>query len=373
MSSIVKNIWENIRLSAVLIGTVVGAGFVSGAELVRFFPTENFLPCAVLAALLIFLGFALLFACGRKYGGFEGTLAHVFKKFAPAVRWLVLAASLLTSAGMLAGLDSVMLEGFGVPKSLPVLSVGVLVAVYFLSEKGTAAIGWVNICLVPAILLFVGSLAFRPVDFGYAFYPARDPFAAMWLVFLYAGMNVFLFAPVVCDLGAKRAGGAGAAAAASLVIGGSIVVILANIYAAGANAIGADMPLLSVMGVNTAMGKIFAAVSAFGIVTTLFSSYYPLHARARRCARPKLARVLVCAAAFVFSRFGLKNIVAFAYPVLGLCGLFFLCACAFAEKIRKKIPSRRLRAGRRGASLRVLDQQLFRQNDEKVHSRSQNT
>lgn len=331
-----KKAGETARLSAILIGTVVGAGFVSGAELVRFFPTENFLPCAFLAALLIFAGFALLFRCGKKYGGFEGTLDGVFKKFAPAVRLLVLAASLMTSAGMLAGLDSVMAEGFGVPKSLPVLSAAVLAAVYFLSEKGTAAIGWINLCLVPAILLFVASLAFRRTDFSYAFSPSGEPFSAVCYVFLYAGMNVFLAAPVVCDLGAKSRGCMGASAAASAAVGASIVIILANIYAAGANAIGADMPLLSVMGAETVRGKIFAAVSAFGIVTTLFSSYYPLHARAQRTERPRAARACVCGAAFLLSRFGLKSIVGAVYPALGAFGVFFLAVCAVILVSAKK-------------------------------------
>lgn len=335
MISFVKKAGKGVRLTAVLVGTVVGAGFVSGAELVRFFPTENFLPCAVLAALLIFLGFALLFYCGKKYGGFEGTLCRVFKKFAPAVRLVILAASLMTSAGMLAGLDSVMLEGFGVPKSLPLLSVGVLAAVYFLSDKGTAAIGWINLCLVPAILAFVASLAFRKVDFAYAFLPAGEPFWAMLYVILYAGMNVFLAAPVVCDLGAKSEGCTGAAVAASLVIEASIVIILANIFASGANAIGADMPLLAVVG-RGAAGKIFAVVSAFGIITTLFSSWYPLHARAAKCKKPKTVRALLCVGAFFLSRFGLKNIVGFAYPLLGLCGVLFLAACALRSFLPKK-------------------------------------
>ena len=330
MCNLLKRAGKGLRLTAILVGTVVGAGFVSGAELVRFFPSENFLPCAFLAALLIFLGFALLFACGKKYGGFDGTLAHVFKKSAPAARWVILAASLMTSAGMLAGLDSVMLEGFGVPKRLPVLSVCVLVCVYFLSSKGTTAIGWINLCLVPAILAFIGSLAFGDIELNYAFTPAGESFSSLCLIMSYAGMNVFLAAPIVCDLGAKNKNCTGAAAAASVAIGAGIVIILANIFASGANAIGADMPLLAVMSADSLAGKVFAAVSAFGIVTTLFSSWYPLHERAMRSRRPTAVRVALCAAAFILSRFGLKNIVGAVYPVLGGAGIVFLCACALA-------------------------------------------
>ena len=114
---------------------------------------------------------------------------------------------------MLAGLDSVMLEGFGVPKVFPVLSLGVLIGVYFLSERGTVAIGWVNLCLVPAIVAFVVSLAFRRVDFDYAFTPAGEGIYSVLYVMLYAAMNVFLSAPVVCDLGARMKKTAGATAA----------------------------------------------------------------------------------------------------------------------------------------------------------------
>ena len=46
MCNLLKRAGKGLRLTAILVGTVVGAGFVSGAELVRFFPSENFLPCA---------------------------------------------------------------------------------------------------------------------------------------------------------------------------------------------------------------------------------------------------------------------------------------------------------------------------------------
>ena len=43
---------------------------------------------------------------------------------------------------------------------------------------------------------------------------------------------------------------------------------------------------------------------------------------------PRAVRLIVCAAVFVLSRLGLKNIVGYAYPALGLCGAFFLIMCA---------------------------------------------
>jgi len=48
---------------------------------------------------------------------------------------------------------------------------------------------------------------------------------------------------------------------------------------------------------------------------------------------------------FVLSRFGLKTIVGFADPLLGLCGGIFLAACAAEYFWRKKSPRC---AGQRG-------------------------
>lgn len=316
-----------VKTFCTLVGTVVGAGFVSGAELVRFFPENGFASYAYLAAILFFFGFALLFACGRRFGGFEGLMQAAFGRLAPAVRALVLVCSLIICAGMLAGLDSVMYEGFSVPKYLPVLSVTVLVAVYFLCDKGIGAIGVVNACLVPAILLFVAWLACGELNFG-GEYSTEESFRNMTDVFLYAGMNVFLAAPIACDLG-MRAGKAGTCACfgASAVIGVSIAVILATIFAAAG--ISADVPLLSAIGGGVA-GKLFSAVSAFGIVTTLFSAYYPLHERARISSHPRTGRIVACVAAFGLSRMGLRAIVSNIYPLLGGAGLIFLAACLFA-------------------------------------------
>ena len=316
-----------VKTFCTLVGTVVGAGFVSGAELVRFFPENGFAAYAYLAAILFFFGFALLFACGRRFGGFEGLMQAAFGRLAPAVRALVLMCSLIICAGMLAGLDSVMYEGFSVPKYLPVLSVTVLVAVYFLCDKGIGAIGVVNACLVPAILLFVAWLACGELNFGGAYSP-QDSFRNMTDVFLYAGMNVFLAAPIACDLGARaKKTGISACAAASAVVGISIAVILATIFAA--DGILAEVPLLRAIGGGVA-GKMYSAVSAFGIVTTLFSAYYPLHERARISSHPRTGRIGACVAAFGLSRMGLRAIVSNIYPLLGGAGLIFLAACLFA-------------------------------------------
>ena len=171
-------------------------------------------------------------------------------------------------------------------------------------------------------------------------------------VLLYVARNAVLAAPGVCDAGAKGQGSAGCAVSAAL-IGFCIAAVLANITHEGAGALSAEMPFLYVVGKNAALGRVFSAVCLCGILTTLFSSYYPLHSFANGKKRAPLWRALFCVAAFLLSVLGLKQIVRLIYPLVGGAGTVFLAAVAV-----------------RGRGL-FFGEQLFRQRHERVHARRQ--
>lgn len=61
---------------------------------------------------------------------------QLFQKFAPAVHAVFGLCCFVICATMLAGIDSVFFEAFGIPKSVPVLSAAVLAAVFFICRKG---------------------------------------------------------------------------------------------------------------------------------------------------------------------------------------------------------------------------------------------
>ena len=339
-----------------LTGSVIGAGFISGAELVRFFPSQGFLPYIAAAALLFFGCFFLLFECGRRYGGFAGTVQAVFGRRAALVRAAVLVGSFVTCGSMLAGLAALAGEGFGLGAWRYLVSLAGVLLVFALAHAGMRGLFAVNLVLVPAILLFLAFYAAAPGAEAYVRQPAQtDAFGGMVRVLLYVSMNVFLAAPVACDAGAacggRGTGGAGCALAAGLV-GFGAAVVLANIAAAG-DALYAEMPFLRAVGAGGAAGVVFAAVSACGIFTTLIASYYPLHNLFGGKKRAPLGRALLCACMFLFSLFGLTHIVRFVYPLIGGAGLAFLAACAFS--LRRSF----------------FDEQFFRQRDKRVHARRQ--
>ena len=88
---------NTLKTALVLIGTTIGAGFITGAELLRFFH-EGYLGALFLSCLLYFFVCVFFLRLGRKYGGYEGALRALFRSAAPAVRPLPAAATPVPTA-----------------------------------------------------------------------------------------------------------------------------------------------------------------------------------------------------------------------------------------------------------------------------------
>lgn len=356
-----------VSLAAALVGTVIGAGFLSGAELVRFFPAQGILPHAAVAAGLFFLCFLFLYRLGGACGGFAGVLAQ-FGKAAPLLRAVLLASSFVLCAGMLAGMESLACEGFGLALPFPLLSLLALFPLYFLSGRSMRGLYAVDVALVPLILLFIVTQAGGALQ---SMQPEASDRAAASLVgvCLYVAMNAFLAAPVICDAGAadvaKGTAGVGAAgcAMAALFLGFCIAAVAGAVAGSGAGS--TELPFLAALGGGKAMRLLFSAVCACAILTSLFSAYYPLHRAAGGARRPGLLRAGICAAAFLLSAAGLGGLVRFVYPLVGVAGVLFFLALALFELRRSG------RSPERSGQL-LFDKDPFRQRDGGIHACRQN-
>lgn len=372
----------NAGLAFSLFGAVVGAGFMTGAELVRFFPLRAAFAHAAVAAGLFAACFLLLFDAGRKCGGFEGAL-RCCGRAAPVFRALLHFASFITCAAMLAGLDGAVRTGFGLHYALPVAALCALPAMFFVARRGMRGVAVLSAVLVPVM---AAVFAARAGDIPAGFTPSlpQSAFTSLTGVCLYAAMNCFLAAPLACDAGREGAGRGGCIAAAAL-IGFCIAAALGAVARAGTA--GEEMPFLAAGGEGPA-----AVACICAVLTTLFSSFYPLARAAEQYSaekegkgrhkkrkeehaagaergaeesralpvRERAAAVQagLCAGAFLLSLCGLSGIVRAVYPLIGMAGAaFFLLLAA------RRLPSL--------LSSSPAQQQLFRQRHQGVHARSQ--
>ena len=313
-----------IQAAFFIIGTSIGAGFISGAELVRFFHTEHFFLPVILSVAFFFAMTLLFLRLGRKYGGYKNTLRALFGRGASAVYTIVILVSFIPCAGMLAGLDAL------VPSISPVPSLLGLIIVLLFLKKGMKGISVLNSILVPILLLFV-FFARGQSALGFSF-PIKLTAVAGGA--LYAGMNVFLAAPVLMDAGKDMKRLAPSAFLAAAVIAASAICVLSKVYGMGHAAIEAELPFLYVMRGR----RSFYIAAALAILTSLASSLYPLLGMCDSFgAKSKnAAKGVVILAAFGLSRLGLGGIVGVFYPLIGCGGIFLSCVCFLYDQLLEK-------------------------------------
>ena len=97
-----------LRATFFIVGTSIGAGFISGTELVRFFRGKQFFLPVVISSVIFAALVCLFLRVGNRHGGYRGAMRFLFKKAAPTAEGTVCILSLVPAAGMLAGLDALL-------------------------------------------------------------------------------------------------------------------------------------------------------------------------------------------------------------------------------------------------------------------------
>lgn len=331
---------KDVKSVLVIVGGAIGAGFISGAELVRFFYAKTFLLAAVCSACLFAMFSYFFLRIGKRYGGYGGATDARFGRAAKGVRLAIALCSLIPCAGMLAGLDSLC------PALSPLFSLTGLLFSLLVLRRGMKGISLLNLVLVPVLVLFVVLQAAAGTAFSFP--TMRHNFLGG---ILYAGMNALLLAPVLMETGKETAHPLGVSVAAGAIVAAASVAVLAAVAGGGREAAEAEMPFLYVMKGK----KIFPPMVALAIFTSLVSSLYALLGVSRGLGGKKKYAVKgsLLLTAFLLSRLGLKGIVGVFYPLQGALGLLFSVVCildkGFFEKYHEKIHSRRQHAedGRR--------------------------
>lgn len=301
-----------------ILSGVVGAGFLSGRELVRFFSTEGFLPLVLLCGGVFFALILKFLSLGEKYGGYSAwadTLPLLAKKAFSAVLALCCFVSL---TGMFAAIGEL---------THPAFSFFFGVSAFFLVKKGTKGLNGVNALYLPIAFSYLFFALIRAKRFSYG--GAFEWFRPL-LGLSYAGMNLFLSVPVLCDLGKEKVNSFLTALFTSVLFSAILFFLLCAIRA---NPLSKEQsfPLLFLF-----EGKlIYRALSVFGCFTTLLSSYYSL-SRLPRGKRANQVNAFTLAFSFALSFFGFTSIVEYAYPALGTVGLFLLLLAVSSPALFEK-------------------------------------
>lgn len=338
------------HIGMVYIGTVVGAGFASGQEILHFFTrfgSGAYAAIAVSALLFIFVGVRVLQLGQRCQAvSLKGLTRQVFGPLSAPVDLYLFLAYLLLLGAMFAGAGALFRDHFRL--SYPVgalLTAGASLAV---AHRGAKGLLTVNSLLVPLILLF------NTLVFFYTLLQNPSP-AAEDLVFsmrtlypllrtgtTYGAFNLILSVGVLAPLGARSAdpkslwcGGL----LGGLVLGAMLVMSHYALASYGPAIFFAEIPMLRLIeGLGHGMTWFYGGILWTGIFTTAIGNLFAAAALLKEYAPPvrSFAPYLILALGLMVSTLGFSNIVAGFYPILGVIG-FVLIGILLAAGMKKEV------------------------------------
>lgn len=327
-----------LQIAFTYIGTVIGAGFASGQEILQFFTRYGAVAIwAIAAAALLFVWLGvkvMLLAHDIKARSYEDLNRRLFGDKAGRIISLVMLAVLfgITSV-MLAGAGAVLREQFQIPYQIGLIAT--LVCAYFVIVRGVDAILAVNSVIVPFMLLLTAIIVIATLYSPNADFWLNRSGDGNWLrlslsPLLYTGFNLALAQAVLVPIGSSIRnrkhliwGG---------IIGGAGIALM---LLAGHIALSAEMPGIAQFEIpmaaivekfGPAIQLLFVLLIYAEIFTTLIADVYGLTLQLEQkmiVSRPVLI-MSVLLLSYAVSQIGFGNLIGTLYPLFGLISLVWL-------------------------------------------------
>jgi len=330
----VKTLFSILKTSFLTVSAIIGAGFITGRELVGYFGIENFEVYSLVSALLFFGSFYLVYSLGRRENSYNELHEKMLKNRGGKVMSVaVIISAFVSLCSLFSAMDS-LTKSLGFFGGFPLLSIVAILVVSNTSKYGINGLEKINSVLVPIVLFAVLlALAFKG-DFKFTFEGEFSGVKSTKTV-LFVTMNIFINLPVIFS---SAKGKSKKTLLISAIIS-ALILSLLTFFMLGAIAVGgeqtgqADMPLLSAVGGGYA--TLFAVALFTALASSVTTAYYPLYEVAKKLD-DKRGVVMLGIISFAFSRLGLKTIVDYVYPIIGCFGLIYVVICLIYV-VRKNI------------------------------------
>lgn len=304
-----------VTVAMVSVGTMIGAGYASGQEIVAFFGGSPSLLVPAVCGLIMFALTACLLAVGARVG--DDANAVMFGRLSFVVDAVMLLNALIVLSAMIAGMNELMADmtGAPLPFGLMLAAAGVIVL-----RRGNDGLRAANTLIVPLIVI-VMTLTCTSVPLS----PGSPDLSALPSCFTYVSMNLLLSAGVLVRQGKMTRREILLSSALSSVI---ISALMALICCALPAAASSDMPMLSVARGSQTLYVLFALCLAVSIFTTLLSALALPREWGLKRGQPSAAMLFAVAAASLLADVGFRGVVDMCYPVIGVLGAAYLLRCA---------------------------------------------
>lgn len=327
-----------LQVAFTYIGTVVGAGFATGQEIIQFFTRYGrvaVVTIMIATILFIWLGTKLMILANRlKARSYEDVNVALFgPKVGQYVSLFTLVVLTCVNSVMLAGAGAVFNEHFNIHYQTGLLIT--IVASFLIINRGMNAILQLNSIVVPTMLIFTSFIMWDTFNqpntlHGIMMITDQPVYAAIVSAILYGAFNLAMAQAVLVPLGTSvpderiiRLGGwVGGILIGVMLICGHMAL---SIQMPGVTQF--DIPMGQIAyGLGTAVQLIYIILIFSEIFSTFVADIYgvTLQLKHRLSLHPKLITAFIMLFCFILSQFGFKPLVAILYPIFGLLSVIWM-------------------------------------------------
>lgn len=340
-----------VRVGFTYCGTIVGAGFASGQEILQFFSMYGrYAIWAIVISTLLFAWLGtrmMIFGARLKAHSFEEFNLYLFgPRFGPMMNAMIGIVLFGVTASMLSGAGALFREQLDLSFHLGVIVT--IACTYFVCTRGIQGVMSVNSLVVPLMFIFlvvVGIHSWYYGDWEVIAVQESQGTHGHWLIssITYVAFNIVMAQAVLVPLGAEigeerilRAGGwIGGLGLGFMLFASNYAMQLhmdeVQLY---------DLPMaLMVSQLGKWMKGFFLIVIWAEIFTTLVSNVYGLTANLQRMIpiRPTYLMLAIFGIGYLCSLAGFSTLVHYLYPVFGYCGFIIIIQLLYRFSPKQKM------------------------------------
>lgn len=335
--------WSELATACAYIGTVIGAGFASGQELVQFFLIlgHQALASLLLVTCLFSTGGFLLRALACRLGttsyrDFLDVLLGPGGRVADGVLMAFLFGSLVI---MFAGAGAVVEEHLGFPAwAGSAVAAGLTLVTVVARSRGILLVNTLLIPVLVIYLAFIGLYNFHSIPVKPL--PVSSPFLVPnWILnsILYVTYN--MVGPIVLFTSLPpHQGGKGGAFAAGLILGILALLLVSALGRLGQEELTSPVPVLALVNrLPLPWPTLYALNLWVAMATTAMTSAFGLVERLARGGylAPTWISPLIISLALLLSGLGFAPLVGYIYPFFGYLILFLLLSTGIWQCLKK--------------------------------------
>ncbi|WP_353097348.1 hypothetical protein [Tissierella praeacuta] len=326
-----------MRISSIYVGTVIGAGFASGREIIEFFGVygiKGVFGLIISGILFSLIGALLLLKIfNNKINGFEELICKLFgRKFGLILNSIMTIFLYTGFSVMVAGSGAIFKEELGLSFNFGIIVMIVMSFIVFLfSLEG---LSFINSLLVPLLVIgIVFTSIYLNLKEGYYLSNVNGVDLTLKGNFLtssllYLGSNsliiITVFSSLLPLIDSKKTAilGGMSGGIILLILGLSILSSMLVYYDEVATM---DIPMLRICNyIGKGYSKFYSIILWAAMFTTALANGFSVINKVSKSKYKNLIIILFCLLSIPLAKFGFSNLVAILYPISGVIGFVLL-------------------------------------------------